>query len=255
MIRINKPGTPPKILLDKQKEWTNELLQAISEYGSYSDIPKSEKEKLLHHYRHDEIKILLFQCSYDKCAFCECIPGEGGNIEVEHFAPKSIYHKLAFEWDNFLPVCRKCNEAKSNFDTLKEPIVNPTKEDPEEFFDFNLINIVPSSNPPNLKIALTTIKVCNLNSTRLFKARADLLYHLSIYQEELSNWLQEIDSADTDLKRKNRITKLINSIDAIDMLGMEEEKYSAFCKNFLFKSEIYNRAKKIISDFRQEEAS
>jgi len=252
MIKINKPETPPKILLDNKEKWTNALIDTVQQYGEYSKIPKEKKKKLLQHYRHDEIQRALFQCSYNKCAFCECIPSEGGNIEVEHFAPKSIYPGLAFEWDNFLPVCRKCNESKSNFDTVKEPIINPSKEEAEKYFDFNLINIIPSCDTPKLKIAQRTIEVCNLNSTRLFRVRADLLCSLSIYEAQLSSWLQEIESADTQLKKTNRIMKLINSIDAIDLLSREEEKYSAFCKKFLSKSEIYKQAKIVIKDFRAE---
>jgi len=228
MIRINKSVTPPQILLDNKEKWTSALIEAIKEYGEYSKIPKVEKEKLLHHYRHDEIQRELFQCSHNKCAFCECIPSEGGNIEVEHFVPKSIYYRLAFDWGNLLPVCRKCNEAKSDFDTVKEPIVNPCKEDPEQFFDFNLLNIIPSNDTADLEIARTTILVCNLNSTRLFKARADLLLNLSIYQDDLQSWLLEIESAESPLKKRNRIMSLINSIDAIDLLKCKEEKYSVF---------------------------
>lgn len=252
MIRINKPKTPPQILFNNKEKWTKALTDAVNQYGEYAKIPKEEKEKLLQHYRNNEIQRELFQCSHNKCSFCECIPSEGGNIEVEHFAPKSIHYKLAFDWDNFLPVCRKCNEAKSDFDTVLDPIVNPCKEDPEEYFDYSFISIIPSKDTPDLAISQTTIRVCDLNATRLLKARSDLLLNLSVYQENLNNWLQEIENADSPLKRRNRIIKLINSIEAIDLLKREEEKYSAFCKVFLNNCEIYHKAKTIIENFRTE---
>jgi len=251
MIKINKSDTTPKILIDNKGKWTSALIEAVKQYGGYAKIPKVQKEKLLQHYRHDDIQRELFKCSHNKCVFCECIPSEGGNIEVEHFAPKSIYHELTFEWDNLLPVCRKCNEAKSDYDTVTEPIVNPSKEDPEEYFTYNFLNLEPSSDTPSLKMSQTTIKVCNLNSTRLFKARADLLYNLSVYQEGLKSWLLEIENVDSTLKKKNRILKLIDSIDAIEMLGNKEEKYSAFCKAYLANSKAYKQAK-IIDKFRGE---
>lgn len=97
MIKVNKPSEPPKILLNNNEKWTNDLISAVEKYGSYKDIPRDVKERLLKYYKHKDIQKILFDSSYRKCVFCECKPAEGGNIEVEHFAPKSLYPNLTFK--------------------------------------------------------------------------------------------------------------------------------------------------------------
>jgi uncharacterized protein (TIGR02646 family) len=150
------------------------LLNAVKSYGGYNNIPYAEKEKLLCHYRHKDIKAILFASSHNKCAFCEGKPGESGYIEVEHFAPKSIYPQLAFNWDNLLPVCRKCNEDKSDFDTKIRPIINPAAEDPEGLLTYRDLVMAPLPGTGEEDKAKTTIEVCNLNSPRLYVHIAEL---------------------------------------------------------------------------------
>ena len=97
MIKLQRKPKP-QILVENEKTWTINLLGSISKYGSYKKIPKKEKEKLLVHYRHEQIKSVLFDSSLEKCAFCETKPSESGNIEVEHFVPKSMYPVSTFDW-------------------------------------------------------------------------------------------------------------------------------------------------------------
>lgn len=249
MIEIHKSKNPPQILKDNKKRWTTDLVNAVNKYGTYSDIPEEEKEKLLKFYRHKDIQEALSASSFGKCAFCECIPSESGYLEVEHFAPKSIYPKLAFEWDNFLPICRKCNGIKLAHDTVKEPLVNPSKENPEVFFDFNYISMICSKNSPNTQKSIRTIKVYNLNATRLVKARSDLLFHLTNYINTLEGWISEVENSDTKIKKNHRIIKLRDSIEMIESLASEKEKYSFFSKNFLEKNPTYIKAKNIIEEY------
>lgn len=248
MIKIIKPFEPPIVLKNNCIEWTKNLDDAVNKYGGYSNIPKVEKEKLLRFYRLKDIQNELSNASYNKCAFCECIPSEGGNLEVEHFAPKSLYHKLAFEWNNLLPICRKCNDSKSDHDTIKEPILNPSIEDAEKYIDFNLINIVAKQETECYEKALLTIEVCSLNRTSLLRARADLLVRLSEYQEKLSECLKEIEQAPTIRIRKNKIRKLKESIETIETLRNKSEKYSLFSKRFLDGCHEYLKAKEIINN-------
>lgn len=252
MIRIIKSSEPPSVLKDNCSEWTKNLDDAVNKYGAYSKIPKAEKEKLLKYYRLKEIQDELAKASYRKCAFCECIPSEGGNLEVEHFAPKSLYHKLTFEWDNLLPICRKCNDSKSNHDTIKEPILNPSIDDTEKYIDFNLINMVAKGDTEYYEKASLTIDVCSLNGTRLLKARADLLVRLSEYQQKLSQCLKEIEQASTERIKSNKIRKLKESIETIEELGDKSEKYSLFSKRFLEKSQEYFEAKEILNNINND---
>lgn len=249
MIKINKSKNPPNILKKNKEKWTNNLVAAVNKYGKYSEIPKKEREKLLKFYRSKEIQKALSISSLGKCAFCECIPSESGNLEVEHFAPKSIYYELAFDWDNFLPVCRNCNAAKLAHDTKKEPIVNPSKENPEVFFDFNYISMIPSTNSPDKQKSERTIEVCDLNATRLVKARADLLVGLTNYINVLKEWINQFEEVDTTIKKGHRIVNLRNSIEMIENLATKKEKYSLYSKFFLEKSKTYKKAKDIIENY------
>ena len=201
MIKVQKRPVP-QVLIDNKEMWTQRLLDAIKSYGGYSEIPDTERDKLLSHYRHKDIKNALTESSYCKCAFCECKPGESGNIEIEHFEPKSIYPDLAFEWDNLLPSCRKCNEAKLDFDTRVTPIINPAKEDPERLLTYKFLRIAPRDGSGEEEKAQNTIEVCNLNSKRLYDARAELMESLTAYFDELKIKLEWISEADTAQKRK-----------------------------------------------------
>lgn len=247
MIKINKSIIPPKILATNCESWTKKLDDAVQKYGEYSQIPDNEKEKLIRHYRHTDIQEELAKASYRKCAFCESIPSESGNLEVEHFAPKSLYHKLTFDWDNLLPICRKCNDSKSNHDTLKEPILNPSIIDAENYVDFDFITMIPEEKVENLKEVELTIEVCSLNAPRLLRARSELLVRLSEYQQRLEEYLREIEQAPTERIKSNKIRKLRDSIETIETLAVETEKYSLFSKKFLEKNKTYLQAKKVLN--------
>lgn len=244
MIRLNR-SPEPTVLKDKSKEWTKALSDAISKFGSYKDIPNAEKEKLLAHYRHKDIKDSLSLSSHGKCAFCECIPSEGGYIEVEHYKPKSIYHDSTFEWLNLLPSCSQCNGSKLDHDTVVEPIVNPYDVDPSGIFYFDGISMKPSSGP-YYDLAKQTITTCGLESIRLWKPRADILVNLTIFTSTLVAAMNELLAADTDRKRLIRLRKLNEAMQTIESLMQPRSKFSAFCRHYLENCEEYRKAKKIV---------
>lgn len=245
MIKLNRIAKPV-ILIDNELHWTSSLLDAIAEHGGYSKIPKDQKEKLLVHYRHQDIKGTLFQSSLQKCAFCETKPGESGNIEVEHFAPKSIYPDLAFEWNNFLPACRKCNGSKEDHDTVKEPIVNPFDVNPEDMFHYKDIRI--AANDDHIEVGERTIRVCGLNSVRLMKPRADILVSLHCFSQALYDAIKDYEEAETDIKKRNRKRKIREALEAIEILANPSEKFSGFCKEYLQKCVPYHEAKKVVGE-------
>ncbi len=221
-------------------------MDAITAFGDYSKIPNEKKEKLLVHYRHQEIKSVLFQSSLQKCAFCETKPGESGNIEVEHFAPKSIYPELAFKWENFLPACRKCNGSKDDHDTGNFPIVNPYDENPEDIFHYNDIKI--AANDAHEEVGERTIRVCGLNSVRLMKPRADILVSLHSFSQALDEAIKDYEEAETDIKKQNRKRKIREALEAIEVLANPSEKFSGFCKAYLQKCTPYHEAKRLVGE-------
>lgn len=246
MIQINKSPIPPKILLENKDLWTRELMDNILQFNSFAKIPKEIKDRMWQNYRHPDIKEALFQASHNKCAFCESKPAESGNIEIEHFKPKSLYPQLAFAWENLLPVCRKCNESKSSWDTEKEPIINPTEENPEERLTYNYLEIKPID--PEDIIARRTIEVCNLNSWRLCSARSELLLSLTSYKQRVEETLKDIETAENERKRINKINKLRDSLDIFSGLLQNNAKYAGYTRCFLSRCESYQKALMVIQE-------
>lgn len=244
MIKLNR-NSKPQVLEENEYTWLCNLKTAIAAYGDYASIPNDEKAKLTKFYRHDDIKAELFTSSNDKCAFCECKPAEGGNIEVEHFKPKSIHPEFTFSWENLLPSCRKCNGSKSDHDTVKEPIINPYEIDPETVFEYNDIRIL-AKHGDNENIGNKTIEVCSLNSVRLMKPRSEILVNLYFFNDTLEAALADYREAPTDAKKRNRLRSISEAVEKIEQLTESQEKYSSFCASFLKNSDVYNRAKILI---------
>ncbi|EZP64242.1 HNH endonuclease [Pseudomonas sp. RIT357] len=246
MIKLAR-SPEPQYLKDNKNEFWVSLEDAINKYGSYKLIPKLEKEKLVGFYRHPEVKVPLVKSSNGKCAFCECIPSEGGNVEVEHYRPKSLYPELTFEWGNLLPACHRCNGDKFDHDTGVEPIVNPFDCDPKDYFYFDGLNIKGLQGVGN-EIAERTIEVCGLNSLRLWEPRSKIYVSLHDFEASLFTAINNYNEAVTPVKKRNRLKSIRESVDRIEMLAREGERYSSFCASYLNGSEIYKGAKKLISE-------
>ncbi len=246
MIKINKRESP-QILIENKAKWTKELIDAIGLYGGYDKIPDKIKDSLLSHYRHSDIQLELFKSSFFKCAFCECKPAVSGNIEVEHFAPKSLYPDLTFDWDNLLPSCRKCNEAKQDFDTKIYPIINPAEVDPETVLTYGFLKICPIKGAANVELADRTIEVCNLNCSRLYETRASLMKSLTEHADDLKEKMEWIKEADTPQKQKIRITKLRNSMEKIKQMLRDDSLISGYCRWFISQCQVYAEAERLVS--------
>lgn len=247
MIKINKQDCP-SVLKDNKEMWTKSLLDAVAQYGGYSKIPNDIKTNLLSYYRHEDIQKALFESSFSKCAFCECNPTAGGYIEIEHFAPKSLYPELTFDWDNLLPSCKRCNIPKDNLDTITEPIINPSKIDPETVFTYDLLTITAIKGTPQEEVANRTHKVCDLNSPRLYEARANLLKQLTEYRDELEKHIVLIEEADTPLKKTRRISTLRNSLDKFEYVMKADKCYAGYCRWFVANNPVYAKAKTYINE-------
>lgn len=244
MIKLERQLEPQE-MLDNKGIWLCALQTAIIQYGSYADIPEDEKQKLISFYRNASVRSALEKSSFGKCAFCECIPSEGGNLEIEHYNPKSLYPHLTFEWFNFLPSCRKCNGSKSDHDTGVEPIINPYDIDPKDLFYFDDIEM-KAAKSSLMFVAEKTIEVCDLNTVRLWRPRANILISLRIFSRAIHEALEQLQDADTLRKKRIRLNKLREAIDTIEELTKPSAAYSSFCSHFLGRSEIYQKAKQLV---------
>jgi uncharacterized protein (TIGR02646 family) len=166
VIRIHKSTQPPEKLLTEGKK--KRKSHCLSYTRNSQDYQNGEKKFSFNSniYAHKDVKTALIRSQHGKCCFCEQIIHEEG--DVEHFRPKGAYKQelrkpleypgyywLAYEWDNLYLACTACNQrhkenlfplinpedrATSHHDNIKieKPIfINPGKEDPENFIQFN----------------------------------------------------------------------------------------------------------------------
>lgn len=71
-----------------------------------------------------------------RCMYCL----DSHGTDIEHFWPKAIYPGRMFQWHNMLLCCTDCGRLKSNYfprDGLRPLLVNPAKEDPWQYLDFD----------------------------------------------------------------------------------------------------------------------
>lgn len=246
MIKLNRPQIP-EYLAENKESWTTALLAEVLKHGNYEKIPAEIKDKLVVHYRDKAIKDVLFPSSNEKCAFCECLPSEGGGyIQVEHFYPKSIFPAECFSWGNFLPSCGLCNNSKGALDTSINFILNPYYDDPSIHLKVNLLRLKPRNNS---KIGDLSIQKLDLNSRRLQRARDSVLESISIALEDISSKLREFDIAGTYTKRKNKIIKIIDLVADIEKYMKPEKEHSFFAKEIIGVDDDYIRAKYGIDNF------
>ena len=161
MIKLIKQQCP-EIIRQSKETWTKELLKA-KENGE--DISKFNKN-----YKRPEIKDALKQDASNKCMYCESKVSPTYYGDIEHIKPKSKYPELTFEWDNLGFACRLCNNIKRDKYEEDNPIINPFKENPLDFFDPIGAYIYPKKGNSRGKITEETVE---LNRPDLLEQRRD----------------------------------------------------------------------------------
>ncbi len=128
MIKLTKLKEPTRLSANAAA-WTKILLEKIAAGDKPTDAEKS-------HYRHPEIKEVLVNETYGKCAYCESKLQHIHHGDVEHMYPKSLDPTKTFEWANLTLACEVCNQNKSNKDPLMNHIIDPYAIDPEDHLMF-----------------------------------------------------------------------------------------------------------------------
>jgi uncharacterized protein (TIGR02646 family) len=240
MIPIKKPQNPPEILVKKGKEATEKLCLQFENGEREFEFDNGI-------YGHKEVKDALKKAQLDKCAFCETkLPRSSG--DVEHFRPKGGYKQqdsdklqkngyywLAYNWDNLFFSCEYCNRIfKRNLFPLENPheranshnhdldkeiplLINPAKENPQDFIEFKAEYAFPVNG--NLK-GKTTIDCFGLNDDELVEDRRTSLKML----KRIFDDLQKIPI--TEIEFIEEIKEYLNS------QKHKSQKYSAMiCAN------------------------
>lgn len=199
MIQIVKSGEAPQILTGDRAAEAKAAIEAKVQSGQ--GIRSADFDSSV--YGEASVKEQLKKDQKEKCAYCEtALCGDYG--AVEHYRPKTQwkeldgttglgYYWLAYEWDNLLCSCDRCNgqAAKGNLFPLADPatrdtahrdtsrevplLINPAKEDPGQHISFHrhIAASVMRDGAPSQK-GETTIAVFDLNGK---KKRKDLVEH------------------------------------------------------------------------------
>lgn len=221
MIKLNRPSKPVELTPALQKTLTDEFKLTGKSVWNL-----------------DFLKKALLGFSNDKCCYCEAnIKEESKYLEVEHFHHKDMYEDEVLEWDNLLPSCKKCNGTKGDHDTKKEPIINPTIDNPKSHLRYWRYRIKGVDD-----LGKMTISVLKLNDQdRLVKKRFEIGNAIQVKLEELNELSDDyISGVQTSTRRKNRI---VNGLKDLLKEGLPTAIYSATSATIILTDTEYNALK------------
>lgn len=183
----------------------------------------------------------LLEMSHFKCCYCECRVDEESNyVEVEHFHHKDKYEDEVALWENLLPSCKKCNVHKSDWDTVTEPIIDPTKEEPKEHLAFYSFQLRGKTNMGEL-----TVDVLNLNDAKhclpRFKLCSQLTQTISALYDKASSMTAQTTSRSKTLLR--------NSVIQVLQLCQADEPYTAVKATTVLNDRKYSHIVNILKAF------
>lgn len=165
MIKITKKPKP-KILQDNAKQWTEEYLEALNQ-------PTPVPSYIQYRYQNPDIKNLLEQETYGKCAYCESKLKHITFGDIEHILPKNKKARpdLYVEWDNLTLACEVCNRTyKKKYYVPSDPLINPIAEDPKEY----LMALGPFIyQAPGKRKGELTVTILGLNRPELIERRKE----------------------------------------------------------------------------------
>ncbi len=197
---------------------------------------KADKRKAV--WKQKYITESLLKMSFEKCCFCEAnIAEESKYMEVEHFHPKSFYENEVVEWENLLPICKRCNVKKSNHDTKQQPIIHPAKDNPKEHLYLQNYWFYRKTD-----LGQTTIEVIYLNDKhRLIKKRAEIGNGII---EQLHQIFDDIENYIKNPNTKNR-NKVVGKFKNVLVECCPQSEYSATAATTLLINPYYQQIKQL----------
>jgi len=168
-------GPAPDVLTRNRRKW----LDAWRKAGR-----PAQKAAALSKYKHDQVSDALHDLFHSKCAYCEVKTEASDWGNIEHYRPKSRFPELAFDWDNLLWACSRCNSGCKG-DEFPEasdggPVLNPCDDEPTEHLVFDLDPVAELANVyGETTRGQTTVEVLQLNRPDLRKERSRYVVHLA----------------------------------------------------------------------------
>lgn len=154
----------------------------------------------------DSVRNPLWEAHHRKCAYCERKRDKKREADVDHFRPKAEvtddpnhpgYWWMAYEWENYLFACRRCNQdnKKNHFPLLENSprashpdddisqerpvLLNPFDDDPEVCISYDWKIgaglYVKEVGTDTERRGAETINILGLNDAQLMEERAQVL--------------------------------------------------------------------------------
>jgi len=150
----------------------------------------------------------LRRLAHRKCAFCESKLELTAYLEIEHYWAKTLRPEQAFDWPNLFPVCRLCNNAKSDTDH-GGLLVRPDVQNPETILwlnpDSGRLEASAGATESDCARVKRTIDLCDLQRGTLCDERI-------VTMEAVIHWLERVSEQhgvlDARLRKEwDRLTK------------------------------------------------
>ena len=215
MIRVVRT-TEPNGLARNRERWRANYLEAIEKYRLNSlGVNKRAVTLAENKYKHNDVKEGLKEMFSNKCAYCESHISHIGYGHIEHFKPKIKFPEECFNWENLFLSCEVCNGSQYKGEKFPDapsggPFVNPTEEEPFDFFNFEYD---PETGTANVlgknERGINTEKELGLNRPDLTKHRSKIVRRIVFIA---------IKAKKGDIEALNEMRRLIRP----------DEEYSAF---------------------------
>lgn len=234
MIQFARIDQPAELTIEVQKSLTDAFI--------------ADEKKAV--WNQPYIRAGLLAMTHEKCCYCEKKVGPGiSDMHVDHFKPKSLYPYEVVSWNNLLPSCADCNRSKFDHDTVEEPIINPTEEDPRQYFYLKNFRYKAFDTNENSK-ANITIGVLDLNDLnkkcyvryRVAAALLDKLADICLYAKEHKSELT------TDTRKRNKVVRTCRDLLS---LCIPSAAYSAFTATALQNDSDYIELQDILREANQ----
>jgi uncharacterized protein (TIGR02646 family) len=230
MIRLKMPPEPDDFATDPDivgaKRKVEELVATAEKVSRAKQVGKKAKRKEDGFPNAEDFstvwgryKDYFEKAQEEKCAYCEGNPLVTGDGTIDHFRPKvevkgkgnkKTIHRpgywwLAYDWNNWLFSCLKCNRLKGNQFPVRAPaqlqqgcehaedalLIQPYLQDPECHFEFNEAGVIgPTSEEGDATIKALKLDREPLNRDRAKVAR-DLLHLLDDYDDQPSEKIEQ----------------------------------------------------------------
>ncbi|MGB8452746.1 MAG: hypothetical protein WCD89_10465 [Anaerocolumna sp.] len=229
MIKLERPDKPSELSKEKMKDLTE----------TYKKTGKAV-------WRENYIVKKLNEMSHDKCCYCELkLNVQSREMQVEHYHYKDKYVDEVVEWKNLLPSCKQCNSNKGIWDTVVDPIINPTDQNPKDFFYLKFYMIKSKDNDRN-SIGYKTIELLDLNNRkRLVNLRIELADAMFNKLADTYDKLETYKFNKSNTRLKNKIIKTIKDILS---MAQPDSEFSAVIATMLLNYEDYIEIKDSLND-------